>query len=344
MSIKPSLSAENELPLVTPPEIPLWSENYCLQSYDANADIGFWLHMGLPVYDSGLWHDITIVYLPGGEDLLVVKSFTPKEWQKDAGPVGAMLRADYDTASGEWVWRFHGVAHRARRSDLHRALLTESTAHPLRFELRFDGLSGIWDLTHYVGEQAWATNGAHWEQPCATSGWIEYDGRRVALNGTGIRDHSRGKRDTTHFGPHFWLHGAFPSGRCFGLLYVSPMVGQPSVLNRAYVVYGGELQDAEVVQLPADRSFQKDFEITLRDGKGTHRITGKLLHDMTFSFFAPNEILLGRDLARAERFLNEGQVRWNWDGETGYGLGERTVRIGPDRQPDEVSTTAVILG
>jgi hypothetical protein len=344
MHTKSTLSVENELPLSAPPDIPLWSENFCLQAWDPRAALGVWLHMGLPVYDAGLWHDITVVYLPGGEDLLVVKSFAPREWQQGFGPAGAMLRADYDAATGEWVWRFHGIAHRTTRSQLHRALMHEAAAEPLRFELRFSGLSRVWDLTHYVGEQAWATDGAHWEQPCAVHGVIEVGGKRHDFSGTGIRDHSRGKRDTTHFGPHFWLHGAFPSGRCFGLLYVSGMPGQPVTLNRAYAVYDGVLEDAEVLALPADRLFPQPFEIRLRDRKGTHTIRGELLHDMTFSFFAPNEILIGRDVQRAERFLNEGQIRWTWDGETGYGLGERTVRIGSDRQPDEASSHAVIPG
>ena len=354
--LKPSLSPENELPLPTPPNIPQWSENYCLQAYDPASAMGVWLHMGLPVYDAGLWHDITIVYLPGGEDLLIVKSFTPREWQPDGqpigqpigqpgrGPVGAMLRADYDAASGDWIWRFHGAAHRAKRSELHRGLMREAVAEPLRFELRFSGLARVWDLSRHVGDQVWAAEGVHWEQACAANGWIEYDGKRTSFSGTGIRDHSRGKRDTTHFGPHFWLNGAFPSGRCFGLLYIAPTPGQPQALNHAYVIRNGELEDAEVLALPADRSFPKPFEIRLRDAEGTHRITGELVHDMTFSFFAPNEILLGRDLEHAERYLNEGQIRWTWDGETGYGLGERTVKLGLDRKPDETSSKPVILG
>ena len=335
-----SLSVEQELPLPQPPAIPNWSENYCLQAYDPATGHGFWLHLGLPVYDGGLWHDITIVYLPGGEELLVCKSFAPREGQNAPGPIGAMLRADYDAASGDWVWRFLGVAHRVKRSELHRALMPETIAQPLRFELRFSGLSRVWDLTPDVGGQVWSAQGAHWEQPCRTIGWLEYAGQRLAFNGTGIRDHTRGKRDTTHFGPHFWMHGQFPSGKCFGLLYVSATEGQPKTLNRAYVVYDGELADAQVLALPADRDFVHGFELRFRDHKGEHRVTGELLHDMTFSFFAPNEILLGRDLQHAERFLGEGQVRWTWDGELGYGLAERTVRLGADRRPDQASVSA----
>lgn len=330
MKIPPSLPIECELPVATPPAIPQWSENYCLQAYDPTSGFGFWFHAGLPVYDNGLWHDKVMVYLPGGESLLLAKGFSPRSGAETQGPRGSMLHGDYDETTGEWVWRFHGAASRVNRSVLTQGLKRDSAVEPLRFELRFAGLAPVWDLTGQIGKQVWSVSGAHWEQPCHVTGWVEVAGERHDIAGTGIRDHSRGARNFTNMGSHFWLHGQFPSGRAFGLIHVESADKQSQTLSHAYTVSEGKLVDAQIVSLPSERTFLQGLEVRFRDAHGEHRVTGELIHDAALTLRYPNEVLFGHDRSQPAHFLREGQIRWSWDGEIGYGLGERTSRLNPD--------------
>lgn len=316
----PTIPAADEIPLETRPDLPNWSENYCMQAYDPAAETGVWLHCGLPIYDFDLWHDITIVYLPGGEEVLLAKGFGPRRSGHDVP--GPMLTGDYDEQSGDWVWRFHGAAVRANRRDLAAGPLNDGPVEPVRFELRFSGLSPVWDLKRDVVGQVW-TN-AHWEQPCGVTGWVEYAGTRYPFDGSGIRDHSRGSRHFLYMGPHYWLHGQFPSGRAFGLLHVEPTSGQPKLLSKAYLVVDGQLEDVTVTALPADRTLPGAFDVILEGPRGTEHIRGELVHDMSITVEYPNELLFGYRPGKQQHLLREGQTRWTWDGEVGYGLGERT--------------------
>lgn len=329
MSFEHTLPVECELPvpLDAVPDIRNWSENYCQQAYDPSSGFGFWFHLGLPVYDQGLWHDKTLVYLPGGEELLVSKGYTSRHCAMDSGPAGSALRGEYLQDSAEWVWHFHGAAHRVNRHELAGGLKPDSQVEPLRFELRYRGLAPVWDLSRQVRQQVWSVNGAHWEQPCTVTGWVEYAGQRHAIEGTGVRDHSRGARDFSSMGSHYWLHGQFPSGRAFGVIHVEPGNPHSDVLSHAYVVVDGRLAPAEVVSLPQDRTFSSPFEIRFTDARGVQRVIGELIHEMPMTLRYPNHLLFGHDRSQPGHLLYEGQIRWQWDGETGYGLGERTQRL-----------------
>ena len=326
-----TIAPADERPQPTRPDLANWSENYCLQAYDPSTEIGLWLHSGLPVYDFELWHDITIVYLPGGTEVLIAKGFAPRSMDPDVP--GSMLTGDYDDTTGEWVWRFRGAAMRANRHELEKGPAIDGPVEPVSFELRFAGLSKVWDLAEHVQGQVW-TN-AHWEQPCTTTGWVEFGGQRYEFDGSGIRDHSRGSRDFLYMGPHYWLHGQFPSGRAFGLLHIEPTSGQPRPLSNGYIVEDGELHDVEVVSLPTDRTFSGQLEVVLNGPNGRERIVGELLHDMPFTVEYPNEILFGYRPGKQQHLLREGQIRWDWAGETGYGLGERTTVLGADGHPED---------
>ncbi|MCY1306635.1 hypothetical protein D9M70_565050 [compost metagenome] len=73
-------------------------------------------------------------------------------------------------------------------------------------------------------------------------------------------------------------------------------------------------------------------------------MTGELLHDMAITLRYPNDLLFGHDRSQPAHLLREGQIRWNWNGEIGYGLGERTVRLDADGREDIASTSAVTAG
>src|SRR5215210_2607027 len=65
---------EDELPIAQTPDVPLWSENYHKQVYDAGAGVGVLMHLGRTPYDVSLWRQLVVVYLPD-DDVVVDKSY-----------------------------------------------------------------------------------------------------------------------------------------------------------------------------------------------------------------------------------------------------------------------------
>jgi hypothetical protein len=324
------LAATDERPLAQRPDVSNWSENYCLPAYDPACGFGVWLHVGLPVDDFDVWHDITVVYLPGGREVLVAQGFGQRGGTSDI--CGSMLRGDYDDATGEWVMRFRGAGQRWDPQALATGPATGAAVEPLAFELRYHGLAEVWNLQRQVAGQTWGN--AHWEQPCTVRGWVEVGTERTPFNGTGMRDHSRGARDFSAMGQHYWLHGQMPSGRAFGVLHIDATTTQPRVLSTAYLVADGHLAEAEIVSLPGDRSFAAPFEVVVAGPDGEERIRGELVHDMAITIRYPNEIRFGCRPGQPQHLVREGQVRWQWGDEVGYGIGERSVTMAADGAPE----------
>ena len=61
---------------------------------------------------------------------------------------------------------------------------------------------------------------------------------------------------------------------------------------------------------------------------GEHRIRGEILHLLPNGFDGPNDICLGYDPAVTSAANFEAMSRFEWDGEVGYGLTERSLRPG----------------
>lgn len=81
--------------------------------------------------------------------------------------------------------------------------------------------------------------------------------------------------------------------------------------------------------------FDCGIVLALQGPNGEARIDGELLHDMPFSIEYPNELLYGFRIGKRQHLLREGLVRWNWGGDIGYGLAERTVTLDAAGQPEE---------
>jgi hypothetical protein len=59
---------------------------------------------------------------------------------------------------------------------------------------------------------------------------------------------------------------------------------------------------------------------------GEHRISAEILHLLPNGFEGPNDICLGYDPAITTTANFEAMSRFEWDGEVGYGLTERSLR------------------
>jgi hypothetical protein len=313
-------ATEDEFPAREIPDVPLWSENYCYAAYDGTADVGVWTHLGRAAFDPTLWRELAFIYLPGGRMLL------SKGWGRhssERGPGAAALEFICKEPWNEWRMRFDGAAIPADRKRLEGSLLTDDVHVAAGIDLRWEGFSPIWEMGEEMRKQTWGH--LHYEQLCKVTGTVRDGDTEIALDGYGVRDHTRGPRDFAPVTKECWVHGVFPSGRAFLLIDVD--TGER--LSRAMVIdEGGVMHDAQVESPPlldtredADNGYALDLTW---DG-GSARVEAEMVRNFAGGFGVPNEVLLGYDPEQTTHAFFEGWARFAWDGEIAYGLTERII-------------------
>jgi hypothetical protein len=312
-----TLPTETELPARQWPDVPLWTENYCYVCYDPAAEIGIWSHLGRAPFDPTLWRELSMIFLPTGERL-VHKGYGRRETER--GPGAATL--SYECVEPWKRWRSHrdGAAIRTTAKELDAGLLFDRAHERVAFDLTWDGHSPIWDWGEVEDEHGWGK--LHYEQLCRVAGTVTVGGAEIAFNGTGLRDHTRGPRDFSVVKGHVWSWASFPSGRGFVVLHV---VVDGATLTRAVTLEDGALvprtlRNSPVLRTRADAPspYVLDF--------GEVRIGAEVLHLLPNGFEGPNDICLGYDPTVTTTANFEGFSRFEWDGEVGYGLTERSLR------------------
>jgi hypothetical protein len=313
------LSLDTEYPARRFPDLPLWTENYCYVCYDPQQEIGVWSHLGRAPFDPTLWRELSMIFLPTGERL-VHKGYGRTE--SESGPGAATLAYECVEPWNRWRSRRDGAAIRTTAKDLDAGMLFDRAHERVAFDLTWDGNSPIWDWGEVEDAHGWGK--LHYEQLCDVSGTVTVAGEEIAFSGTGLRDHTRGPRDFTVVASHIWSWASFPSGRGFIVLQV---VVDQGALTRAVTVEDGviiprTLQNSPVISSRAEATdpYSIDF--------GEHRIDAEILHLLPNGFEGPNDICLGYDPAVTKTANFEGFSRFEWDGEVGYGLSERSVRLG----------------
>jgi hypothetical protein len=300
-----------------------WSESFLVQAYCPRSQIGFFAHSNRCSWDTALWSEVVAVYLPG-DHFAVAKGFGygPSERQ-----IGGSLSFEVPRPFEENVTRYHGAAQLvdgqmlrdgAAPSGMHVGLDVELTHHALGAPFGVgDVRPGNFGHTHY-------------EQHFGYSGQIALDGKRIDVDGTGIRDHTWGPRDLSVMGNHFWIHGEFPDGRWLSTMYITRRGGGDALLNFHVIGDGAGMAHAMLVShdalLDAESQVFDPWRIELQIGDAVQEIRGEIIAPMPFSFVGPVEMTLGTDRTpQASHVVYESQARLNWNGQTGYGLCERSV-------------------
>lgn len=310
----------DEGPATSFPSVPLWTENYCNMAYDAERQVGLWLHLSRQNYDPTLWREIAIVYLPSGQRV-VTKNYGRSESPR--GPGAATLHFEYIEPWNLWTTTLDGAGIRTTEQAMQDRAVPDGLHEQMRLRLDWQALTPIWDMGAQMREQSWGHT--HYEQLCRVRGQIDLGATSVQFDGTGIRDHTRGPRDYGEAQHHIWAHGVFPSGRCF---IVIDVVGVHNRICRAVLFEDGkftEVEPGEQPMLSAREQGSQPYELSL----GGTRISGEVLHNTPLGLVDTNDVLLGFDAAHATHCLFEGMSRFTWDGETGYGLTERLLKLKP---------------
>lgn len=173
--------------------------------------------------------------------------------------------------------------------------------------------------------------GPRYEQLFRATGSLTV-GRQVhAFTGSGLRIKRQGVRKLEGFWGHCWQSALFPSGRGFGYIAYPPRPDGRPTFNEGYVFTGdGALIPARVVDAPWLRRLQplgEDVSVVLDTAAGPVRIAGETVvstHDIT----DPSTVAPGQLAAMADwtfPALQQAGVRYSWDGETTYGMLERSI-------------------
>ena len=310
-----------------PRDVPLWSENYLSQVYAPEAEIGFWFHLGRSAFDVHLWNEIFIAYLPG-DQYLVASSFSYGECEQ--GPLGNQLHYRCVEPFKKWTKSFRGAANLVSGETLRAGPFVPGRSMHVDVELYWESLGPAWDLGPPSIHDTWAS--AHYEQHGVVRGTICYDGKRIELAGSGIRDHSWGPRDLSRFNTHAWMSGQFPDGRTFEIFHTVDTHGREkthAILGDAHSIRAAKM----VTKAPLITNIDhvgKAYDIVLTsESGGRAEIHAEIIQAPPMVFAGASELLFGHHRPpTSTHLLFEAQTRFFWDGQIGFGLTDRTINQG----------------
>lgn len=154
------------------------------------------------------------------------------------------------------------------------------------------------------------------EQLFRATGVFEFDGETRDVRATGLRVHRQSVRPMGEFRGHCWQSAVFPDGRAFG--YVTyPPAADGSTYNEGYIYQDGEWYDAVATKVPFLRGMtisDEDCSLELKSELGVTRIEATTRFN-TYKPGSPDTMGLT---------LHQGGARYTWDGQTAYGMIERS--------------------
>lgn len=310
-------------------DIPNWSENFCLSSFDPKSGIGLWLHLGRWRHDLTLWRETIVVMLPDGT-VTAHRGFG-NALTCAAGPGGSNFGVRVIEPGKRLDYLFSAGVRRVPNAELQTGLLADGPRERLAFKLSFSSTLPIWDL-HKVGDQQDFLGKGHIEQLGRVSGTIEIGARKFQYNGMGNRDHSMGARDSSTVGSHQWIQGLFDNGSGF-LLYDAVIRGQAAAVFTEAVVYDNDrLYDAKLTypwRIDDAAQATRPYSFELAYERGTLKVdVVKFVNTAYLSYTGPNEIYVGvfPQPGKKPLVLLEQSAQYQLNGEiSGHGHVERTV-------------------
>jgi hypothetical protein len=332
------LPPEYDLAVVTRPEDDQWfGENHALWLWDEEHSLGIHLylktlgHLGL--YE--LRRETINVHLSDGT-ILMSESDGP-------GPVdplvprGPNLEMRNIEPFTRWTYRFNATAQPTTSAEMHAGLLRHMPLTPLAFDLEGTmALPPAVTGTFNPGEATeWARQffgGRRYEQFIRASGTIRTADDEYAFSGVGMRTHRVGTRNLAKFPGHTWMMGLFPSGRAFCINRNCGADGV-AIWEEGYVSDGEALHRAWAhaitpcsTELPGE-ALTIDIE---SDALGRSTIAGTLRATNFTSLMREDKLRFcwGIDRSRPDTMIMpQGLAVYEWDGELGAGMVERSAPV-----------------
>ena len=158
--------------------------------------------------------------------------------------------------------------------------------------------------------------GWRFEQLLRAEGSFTFDGQFHDFRGTGLRIKRQSVRPMTGFAGHCWQSAIFPDGRGFGYI-AYPVREDGYQFNEGFIWQDGKKYEAKATKIPWLRRIVgegDDCSLELESELGTTRIAG---------ISALNTFRVGNpDIGGLN--LHQGGVKYTWDGQSAYGMIERS--------------------
>jgi len=322
------LTSTHELPLDPRSAPPLWSENYLCYVWSPANGVGVYFHLCRTLKGVPIWNEQLVVVLPGGRYLVSKGQSRGTVNERDFTVCGLQLR--FEEAFERLNISFQGGARLLTREEYHAGPVQDGEHLPVDMHLNFKAMSPPFDLGTAHLDQAWAVG--HFEQHGEITGSLAFGDECFEISGTGLRDHSWGARDYKDIGTTTWLHAQFPqSGRSLMAVLVTGVAPRPAF---RYAVLGGRdsLAPVEVAGVEGAETLEQThapYELRVTGADGTvSTIRAEVLDATRAALIGPSEIALGTFAApEANHHYVDAFTCFDWDGEIGYGVTERTVDL-----------------
>jgi hypothetical protein len=317
-----------EFPSLEVPQTPLWSENYAFTCNDANQGIGLIANLGRSCAYPDIWREAITIALPG-ERIICIKNYGRNTTATVAS--AAMFQVEVVTIGQTIRIRYDGPAVEQSRQGLLSIGFRPGPVKRCRFEIVFDGVAPVWNISGDTGHSTDIAGKMHIEQIGRGDGFIEVDDERFDIRGAFTnRDHSRGVRNLDAFKRSCWAQGYFPGSDTAFSVYAIEMFGIDGLaMSNASITRGGrryatEVQAVELIQGVADE--RQSFNIRLTSELGVIELCNvRTLTSSVLSVVSPWDMFHGILPGVPTGLLLEESVIWDRGNEQGSGWSERCI-------------------
>lgn len=199
---------------------------------------------------------------------------------------------------------------------------------PVRFDVELEMVTPAWvqDISAQkvakmsAADAIEAANmgiGWRFEHLFRAKGIFHLDGKDREFKGVGLRVKRKSVRPLGGFRGHCWQSAVFPDGSAFGYIAYPPR-DDGKAYNDGYIFKHGKMYPARAVKIPWLRRIigeGDDVSLELESDLGITRIKGVTALS---TFRVGNPDIGGLN-------LHQGGVRYSWDGQTAYGMIERSA-------------------
>jgi len=346
------LAPEDDLALTGPhPEDPEASETFAVWLYDGERDLGMTLRIHP---DRGIASGWATLFLPGGRIVNAEPEQAPfdrpdqpetehvkyrcvepfRRWTYRLVDLPVAETTDEAMASGEVVWgeptttvslELDGTT--VAPAWIQGSLLPEAAK---AMEQRV----GLWIAGRL--NAGMSRTAFRYDQALSARGTVRVGDETFEFHGHGLRGHVRGVRRLDGFKSHTWVGAVFPaSGRAVGLqCHIGHDTPGGYEFSESYVYQDGQLHATRAIYAPPVSRDDPHAPFVIEvacDALGLTRITG---HDARVQWISMGALGLGtpapdtmRRLGRvadAPTAMSQAVSCFDWDGDPGYGVVERS--------------------
>ena len=229
----------------------------------------------------------------------------------------------------KWRLTYDGTAADGTVEQQIAGTLDANKHTPVKYDIELNMVTPAWvqDLTPEAVAKMSAADaieagnmgiGWRYEHLFRAVGTFEIDGKKRDFTGTGVHVKRQSVRPMGGFRGHCWQSAVFPDGCAFGYIAYPPRE-DGTAYNDGYIFQDGKMYPAKAVKIPWLRRIMgegDDVSVELESELGITKISAVSAFN---TFRIGNPDLLGLN-------LNQGGALFTWDGQSAYGMMERSLQ------------------